>query len=171
MSWQLTKNLAASTLASSYTAGDSSITVQSGDGAKFPTSGDFMLAFNDPPDFFLKCTARSTDTLTVVTSGSEGSTAIDEGSSVKVTQVITAGVLSDLLAAAGGSILSLPVSSAPSPDSTHVQLYGVLAGKSAVPVMTGATAPSGDATASSNYSTTPPWAAFAPAQNGWLTNG
>ena len=74
MSWQLTKNLAQSTLASGYTAGDSSITVQSGDGAKFPTSGNFMLALNDPPDFFLRCTARSTDTLTVDTSGAESST-------------------------------------------------------------------------------------------------
>ena len=102
MAWQLTKNLAQSTLASGYTAGDSSISVQSGDGAKFPTSGDFMLGLNDPPDFFLRCTARSTDTLTVDTSGAESSTAINEASGIKVTQVITAGVLSDLLAAAGG---------------------------------------------------------------------
>ena len=61
-----------------------------------------MLGLNDPPDFFLKCTARSTDTLTVATSGAESSTAINEASGIKVTQVITAGVLSDLLAAAGG---------------------------------------------------------------------
>jgi hypothetical protein len=105
MAWQITNNLAQSTLATGYTAGDSSISVQSGDGAKFPTSGDFILAFNDPPDFFLKCTARSTDTLTVDTSGAEGSSAINEASACKVTQVITAGVLSDLLAAAGGMVL------------------------------------------------------------------
>ena len=116
MGWQLTTNLAQSTLASGYTAGNSSITVQTGDGAKFPTSGNFMLAFNatDPnaaPDFFLRCTARSTDTLTVDTTGAEGSTATNESSGCYVTQVITAGVLADLVAPGGGAnATALPAS-------------------------------------------------------------
>src|SRR6266702_3850835 len=93
MATQKYTNLAQSTLASSYTAGNTTITVATGDGALFPTAGDFTVAVVDPPAFFLKCTARSGDVLTVTSSGQEGTTATNQASGVKVTQVITAAVL------------------------------------------------------------------------------
>jgi hypothetical protein len=92
MATQQLANLASSVLASGYTAGNTSITLNTGDGAKFPSTGNFTIALNDPPDFFLLCTARSTDVLTVSSSGTEGTTAINEASGVAVTHVITAGV-------------------------------------------------------------------------------
>ena len=107
--WLIDKNLSQSTLASAYTAGNTSITLQTGDGAKFSSPGAgqaIMLALEDPPAFFLVCTGRSGDTLTVQTTGAEGTTAISESTGCKVTQVITAGVFSDLLAAGAVSVTS-----------------------------------------------------------------
>jgi hypothetical protein len=86
-------NLASSTLASSYTAGGTTVTLASGDGAKFPTTGDFTIAVGQPPAFFLQCTSRTGDTLTVDTIATEGTTAANASSATVVTQVITAGVL------------------------------------------------------------------------------
>lgn len=122
--WLIDKNLAQSTLAAGYTAGNSTITVQTGDGAKFdsPTGSQaIMLALNDPPDYFLICTGRSGDVLTVQTTGAEGTTAISEAANCKVTQVITAGVFQALLTAAGiksqyGAFASLPSSGMNSGD-------------------------------------------------------
>lgn len=112
MGWLINKNLAQSTLASGYTAGNTTITVQAGDGSKFdaPGSGDTIaLAIGNPPQFFLKATAVSTDTFTVDTSGFDGSTAISVSASTPVTQVITAQVLRDLLANAYTSGLPLSI--------------------------------------------------------------
>jgi hypothetical protein len=99
MSYNISKNLAQSTLASSYAAGATTITVQTGDGAKFDAA-PFVIALNNPPDFFLEVTAVASDTFTVDTSGFDSSTPINEASNVQVTEVITAGVLQALLAAA-----------------------------------------------------------------------
>ena len=95
---QTYSNNASSALASGYTAGDTTITVQAGHGAKFPATGDFMLAIDDPVAFYLKCTSRSTDTLTVSTTGQEGTTAANKASGKAVSHVITAGVMDALLA-------------------------------------------------------------------------
>jgi hypothetical protein len=101
--WLIDKNLAQSSLASGYTAGATTITLATGEGARFdsPTgSQGIMLAFNDPPDFFVRCTGRSSDTLTIDATGAEGSTVANESVGCKITQVITGGVLADLLVAA-----------------------------------------------------------------------
>ncbi len=94
-------NNAFGTLASGYTAGASTITLQTGEGAAFPSSGDFMCAIANPVQFYLNCTSRSGDVLTVDTVGQEGTTATNQSSGTAVAQVITAGNLTDLLAAAG----------------------------------------------------------------------
>ena len=112
-------NLASSTLASSYTAGDSSITVATGDGAKFPTTGNFTVAVGQPPNFFLQCTARTDDTLTVDTSATEGTTAANASSATAVTHVITAGVLDGIRSDQNqvGLYSSLPTSGMKKGDS------------------------------------------------------
>ena len=106
MASQTYSNNASSILASGYTAGDSTITLFSGDGSKFPSSGDFMLAIDNPVAFYLKCTSRSGDVLTVTTTGQEGSTAASKASGVAVNQVLTAGAMDAIRAEAAGVILS-----------------------------------------------------------------
>ena len=56
------KNRAASALAADITDIATSLTVNAGEGAKFPASGDFHITIEDE---ILKCTAITTDTLTV----------------------------------------------------------------------------------------------------------
>jgi hypothetical protein len=85
-----------STLASNYTAGDSSIHVASGEGARFPASGDYWLAVDDPPAFWLRVTARSSDTLTVDTTGADGSTAVSKAAGTKITQVLPAAAIDQM---------------------------------------------------------------------------
>lgn len=108
MAFLIGKNLAQSTLASGYTAGNTTLTVQTGDGAKFdaPGSGNnIVLAIGNPPQFFLEATAISSDTFTVNSGGFDGSTPISVTASTPVTEVITSGVLTALLAAASGVVL------------------------------------------------------------------
>lgn len=52
-------------LGADYTAGDGVMTLASGHGARLPTAGDFWLVPLSGTRTVLKCTARSTDTLTV----------------------------------------------------------------------------------------------------------
>lgn len=103
-------NLGQSTLASGYTAGNTTITVQTGDGALFPSAGNFTIAMNNPPAFFLLCTSRTGDVLTVSASGTEGTTATNQSSGTQITQVITAaaldGIRSDISGI--GTFASLP---------------------------------------------------------------
>lgn len=89
MATQQYANLAQSTLSSGYTAGDTTLHLTSG--ASFPANGNFLVAMDDPPAFFLLCTARSSNDLTVSSSGQEGTSAANLASGKKVTQVITAG--------------------------------------------------------------------------------
>jgi len=96
MSEQQYSNLASSTLASAYTAGDTTLTLQSGTGSLFPVTGDFTVAIDSPPSFFLYCTARATDVITVNSSASEGTTAGNKPIGTTVTEVITAGVLNNI---------------------------------------------------------------------------
>lgn len=129
MSYQIDKNLASSTLASSYTAGNTTLTLQAGDGAKFSASGDFVVALGTAPDFFLLCTSRSGDTLTVGSSGVEGTAAANESSGCAVTQVITSATLVALLAAAGGGVnLSTVVQSGITTGSSIATLANVTSG-------------------------------------------
>lgn len=96
MSEQQYSNLSSSTLASVYTAGDTTLTLQSGTGSLFPVTGDFTVAIDSPPSFFLYCTARATDVITVNSSASEGTSASNKPIGTPVTQVITAGVLNNI---------------------------------------------------------------------------
>jgi hypothetical protein len=93
MASQQYTNLAQSSFASPYTAGDSSITLQSGDGALFPATGDFTIAIDSPTQFFLKCTSRSGDVLTVNPSATEGTVAQSKAVGILVVQVLTAGTM------------------------------------------------------------------------------
>lgn len=63
------------TLGSAYTAGDGSMTLTAGQGARLPSSGDFWMVYNDGAGTIriFKVTARSTDTLTVTADATEGS--------------------------------------------------------------------------------------------------
>ena len=84
------KNRAASSLAADITSTATSLTVQAGDGAKFPQPGNgFNITIEDE---ILKCTARSTDTLTVVRA-QEGTTAAGHVAGKAVELRITAGVI------------------------------------------------------------------------------
>ena len=84
------KNRAASSLAADITSTATSLTVQTGDGAKFPQPGNgFNITIEDE---ILKCTARSTDTLTV-TRAQEGTTAAAHTAGKSVELRITAGVV------------------------------------------------------------------------------
>jgi hypothetical protein len=117
-------NLAQTTLGANYTAGSSTLTLASGAGTLFPSTGVFTVGIGDPPSFYLVCTGRSGDVLTVNTSGAEGTTAVNAGIGTIVAQLLTAGVLdgikSDILgaciagtaifSATGGSIGGLTVS-------------------------------------------------------------
>lgn len=84
-------NLAITTLGSYYTAGDSTVTLAGGGGNAFPATGNFTIGIYDPPAFFLLCTARSGDVLTVNTTATEGTNAISTPAGVAVAQVMTAG--------------------------------------------------------------------------------
>ena len=118
MARQQYTNIAISKLGASYTAGDSTVTLNTGDGALFPASGNFTIGVNDPPTFFLLCTARSGDVLTVNTSATEGTTAAN---GTVVAQVVTAAVLdgirSDMTVI--GSYSSLPSSGMKAGDTYY----------------------------------------------------
>ena len=82
-------NRAVSALAADITSTATSLTVTTDEGAKFPASGDFHITIEDE---ILKCTARTTDTLTVVRA-QEGTTAAAHIAGKSVELRITAGVL------------------------------------------------------------------------------
>jgi len=89
-------NNAATTLASSITNVATSLTVASGTGALFPnpTSPDYFLVtlqgISGTPIEIVKCTARSTDTMTIVRA-QEGTTASAFNGGDKVELRVTAG--------------------------------------------------------------------------------
>ena len=89
MAYLKIKNRAISALAADITDIATSLTVTAGEGAKFPSAGDFNITIEDE---ILKCTARSTDTLTV-TRAQEGTTAAAHVAGKAVELRITAGVL------------------------------------------------------------------------------
>jgi len=156
MAWPITKNLAQSSLASGYTAGNSSITVQTGDGSKFDAPGagnTIALAIGNPPQFFLRATAVSSDTFTVDTGGFDGSTAVSVVSGTAVTQVITAQVLRELLTS-GPAKLSVRQSVFQTSGSTSITLpINVAAGNYVVVAMVSAAAATGFSDGVNTYTT------------------
>lgn len=96
---QLFANNAASTLAAAITAADTSLTLATGTGSKFPspTAGDFFLltltqAGQETSWEIVKVTARAGDVLTVVRA-QEGGPAAAWGIGAKAELRITAGAL------------------------------------------------------------------------------
>jgi hypothetical protein len=74
----------AGTLGSSYTSGGVSLALTAGHGSRFPSTGDFWVRVEDE---IFKCTARSTDTLTVV-GAQDGTAAANHASASAVTWVL-----------------------------------------------------------------------------------
>lgn len=92
MAFLKVRNRAVSTLASGISDSDTSLTVATGEGSKFPASGDFHITIEDE---ILKCTARSGDVLTV-TRAQEGTAAAAHIAGKAVELRITAAVLDQL---------------------------------------------------------------------------
>lgn len=88
------KNNAESLLAADITAAATSLTVTTGDGAKFPTS-NFPVSIDDE---IMLCSSRTGDVLTV-TRAQEGTTAAAHVAGVAVRLNITAGIIGELQAA------------------------------------------------------------------------
>lgn len=92
----------ASTLASGINTSATSISVQSGDGAKFPSAGDFWLRLTQASDAtaweIVKATARSTDAITIVRNqaGSGASSPYSFSTNDIVTEVVTAAMLDQI---------------------------------------------------------------------------
>ncbi len=84
------KNNAESTLAGGITAGATTLTVASGEGAKFP-AGNFRISIDDE---ILHCTSRSSDTFTVQR-GQEGTTAAAHDAGAEVQLRWTAGYVEE----------------------------------------------------------------------------
>lgn len=79
------KNLAQSTLASDPGAGGTTWTVASGEGSKFPASGNFRVTCEDE---IVLCTARTGDDLTV-TRAQEGTSAVAHSAGTAVAHTLT----------------------------------------------------------------------------------
>lgn len=79
------KNLADSKLASAMDSTQTTLTVLSGEGDKFPSVGNFRVTVDDE---IMLCTARSNDTLTVVR-GVEGTTAAAHSAGAEVVHTLT----------------------------------------------------------------------------------
>jgi len=100
--WLDIANFAASTLDGAITDSDVSLDVQTGDGAEFPDGGalDFHIVVGDDDQGYeiMKCTARSSDTLTV-TRAQEGTAAVafDDGTAVR--HAITKQYITDITTA------------------------------------------------------------------------
>jgi hypothetical protein len=90
--------LAQGSLSVAYTAGNTTLTLQTGEGASFPSSGPFTVAVDSPTAFLLRCTSRSGDVLTVSATGQEGTTAANKSIGVPVAQSITKLVLDNIRA-------------------------------------------------------------------------
>lgn len=91
-------NDAASTLAANITAGATSLTLASGGGADFPSTGDFRIIIGSE---IIIVGARTTDTLSTLTRGAESTTAASHNAGDPVTHVLTAGAIATL---GGGSV-------------------------------------------------------------------
>lgn len=89
--WKYT-TLAESTLSGGLTAGVTSLSVASGHGSKFPTAGDFWISVDDGTEI-IKVGGRSTDSLTSLTRGQEGTSDVTHASGVNVALVVTAASL------------------------------------------------------------------------------
>ena len=90
-------SLAVSTLASGISSGATSLSVQSGDGAKYPTAGDFWLHIHVAGSYgeIAKGTARTSDSITI-SRGQEGTTAVAHNGGELVELIVSAASLDQL---------------------------------------------------------------------------
>ncbi len=86
------KNRAYSKLAAAITAGATTLTVTAGDGANFPSTYPFHLTIDDE---IVSCTARSTDSLTIVRA-QQGTSGVAHANKSYVSLNITAKSITDL---------------------------------------------------------------------------
>lgn len=113
--------LAVSALASSLSSGATSFAVTSGEGAKFPSSGNFRLLVqkaDQSQQEIVLCTARSTDTFTV-TRGAEGTTGISHDSGSIVALVLTAAALDHIRGDMATSGVDADLPTDPKPGDTY----------------------------------------------------
>lgn len=115
-------NSAYSTLASTISAGATSLSVAAGHGARFPATGDFRIKIDSE---IMICTARSTDVLTV-TRGAESTTAASHTAGAAVNHVLTRGGLLALLTSVGlgtNGQIAFPATQNPSADANTLDDY------------------------------------------------
>lgn len=105
MSYDSVKNFAVSTLASGISDTDTSLTVQTGDGSKFPDppfnvviwdKNTYTEPQDDPNVEIARVTAKSNDTFTI-TRGQEGTNASSHSAGCRVELNLTAKVIQDLI--------------------------------------------------------------------------
>ncbi len=128
---QLYTNNASSALASSISDVASSLTVTTGHGSKFPspTGGDFFLLTlvgldgngNENAWEIVKCTARSTDTLTI-TRAQESTTAASWNAGTRVELRPTAGTLAQYAALASPTFTGTPAAPTAAVDTNTTQI-------------------------------------------------
>jgi len=87
------KNRAKSTLASDITATDTSLSVATGDGTKFPSKTPFHITIDDE---IMEVTGTSGDTFTIGTRGAEGTTATAHNAGAVVELNVTAAIIQEL---------------------------------------------------------------------------
>jgi len=92
MAFLKVKNRAFSTLSSGISDSDTTLTVATGEGSKFPDSGNFHITIEDE---ILECTSRSGDVLTV-TRGAESTTPAPHSAGKEVSLNITAEIIEEL---------------------------------------------------------------------------
>jgi len=98
MAFLKVKNRAISTLASGISDSDLSLTVATGEGALFPTTGDFHLSLDTMAlREIVKCTSRSDDVCTIVRA-QEGTAAAAHTAGKAVKLQITAAIIAELQA-------------------------------------------------------------------------
>jgi len=114
------KNNASSILAAGITNVTTSLTVTSGDGAKFPAA-NFRITIDNE---IMTCSTRSADTLTVVRAA-EGTTAAAHNAGAAVRLNITAGVINELQNRPCLRVVSLAAQALPSQAFTKVVLETV----------------------------------------------
>lgn len=93
MAFETYSNNAKSSLLSGITSGATSLTLASGGGAAFPSSGNFRIIIDAE---IILVGVRSTDTLSSLTRGIEGTTAAAHSAGAPVAHVMTAGSLDQI---------------------------------------------------------------------------
>lgn len=123
-------------------AGGTSVTVITGDGSLFPSSGNFRATIwdvdtyadpgDDPNMEIVEVTARSSDTLTI-SRAKEGTTAVEHATNSMIALLITAAVVDqlvpqkfDLSASVDGNTLAFTLPAEPAEPETTLLIVGAV---------------------------------------------